>query len=156
MKFEIKTTPFHRKLIGVAGKRSGEQSFGEAGRQLLDKLWPAIRPLDAECLDVIHCVYDSPHDLFVGVEIKREGMDAPEGVEYRYINFHRRLEYNHDGPQEELPDVLKKLITELELHGETRLGPDVAIYGSQPDDSGQRGATLMIGLLDPNDKLARK
>lgn len=151
MQYEIKTTRFHRKLIGVADKRSGEQSFAEAGMSLMEKLEPALKSVDVKRNDVIHWVYDSPNDLFVGVEITDERMDAPEGVEYRYINCHRRLEYEHVGPYEELPGVWEALLAEVESLEETRLGPDLEIYTHHVDDPSQRRTTVMIGLLEPSD-----
>jgi len=147
MKLEVKTAPFHRKLIGLAGKRADGQCFGDAGKALMHQLWPALESMSVEHHGVMHWVYDSMHDLFVGVEPTNEGMEAPEGVEYRYINSHRRLEYLHVGSYDELPDIWEKLLAEAESLKETRLGPDMEIYDHHSDDPKDCQTTIMIGLL---------
>lgn len=145
--YDIITTPFHRKLIGLAGPCAEGQCFGDARKALTEKLWPVMEKMGVAHQGIVHMVFDTLRDVFVGVEPIHEGMEAPEGVEYRTINYVRRAEYVHVGKSRELPEIWNALLTELELRKETRLGPDMEIYSELSDDPGQRRTTIMIGLL---------
>src|SRR5579871_5462969 len=129
MEIEIVESPVRFRLHGVGGVVENGQ-YGEAGLQLMNETWQAMKGAEIPTTGVNHWVYLPDNRMFVGVELRTPRQSpAPVPLEPLEFELPRHLRHVHVGPYQELPQKWEELKAERAARGEAIGSPSLEVYG---------------------------
>ena len=144
MFLEIIEEPIHFQLYGFA-TRVQKGRFGEAGMQLMNRMWRIVKATQTATTGINHWVYLPDKQMFVGIELSPNAK-RPDLLEPLALELQRYLKHVHVGPYQALPAKWASLKAEVANHGETMCSPSLEIYGHHCEDSSKLETTILIGL----------
>jgi hypothetical protein len=144
MDIEIVNTAYQVNLVGKSGRTQGK-CYGEKGRELMDAMWSEIRSREIRTTGLNHWVYLPDSQLFTGVELLAPNDDLGSLLSLR-VMLDRFVRHVHRGPYSDLPKVWQELSERIKNLDETRVYPNLEIYGHWKNDPSELETTILIGL----------
>ena len=143
MDLKIINSLFEIELYGFYGTITNGQP-AVTGFELMNRVWKTVKENNIPNMGINYWVYGADNKLFAGVELK----DGPSDLlEVLFVGMDRFALYRHTGPYNQLGEVHKNILAELERR-QLRGGlPYIEKYGHYSDDESKCKTTVMMQLL---------
>lgn len=133
MDIQIHNEPLTVRLFGASLTHDATKGYGQEIRQLLDRVWQAVRSRNLSHQGINWVLYEADGRVFAGVEFNAEPpVDA--GLEARDIRFNHYALYKHIGPYDKLGDAYAALKMGLQARHLTGDRPAIERYGHWTED----------------------
>jgi hypothetical protein len=148
MNFEIRETPFEKRLYGRSKSILENQTPRTVMFAAMDETWGIVRGRAVPNAGLNHIIYTNARQVFAGLEISVT-VDPSWGLERVDLVIPRYLYYRHVGPYDLLAGVYRRIDAEIDVKGLTRTGQSLEIYGHWNDNPSELVTEILIGLKSP-------